>query len=96
MFTLIISEKANDFLEKIPFKHAQQIVRKMDKLAQDPSSIPSIQLSGHATLRRAKSGEYRMIYHVKNHVLELHVLRIGKRNDGEVYHDLDQLDDDIL
>jgi mRNA interferase RelE/StbE len=92
MLTLFISEDAGKFLEKIPHKHAQQIVGKLDKLAQDPESVPSLQLSGFPHLRRAKSGEYRMIYRINGEFLELQILRIGKRNDGEVYRNLENLD----
>lgn len=92
MLTVIMSEKVGAFLIRIPFKHAQQIVRKIDLLAQDPNALPTQQLSGYPSLRRMKSGEYRLIYRIKNDVLEIHVLRIGKRNDEEVYRDMEILE----
>jgi mRNA interferase RelE/StbE len=91
MLTLVISEEAAKFLDRIPHKHAQQIVGKLDKIAENPESVPSIQLSGFPHLRRAKSGEYRMIYRISGELLELYVLKIGKRNDGEVYKNLENL-----
>ena len=79
-------------LQKIPEKYARQIVAKIDLLAENTLSIPSRQLAGHPTLRRIKSGEYRIIYTVENEVLEIHILRIGKRNDDEDYKSLENLE----
>jgi mRNA interferase RelE/StbE len=93
MLKVIISKEASLFLDKIPFKHAVQITKKIDLLAQDPSSLPTVKLEGYKALRRAKSGEYRMIYRIENDILMLHILKIGKRNGGEVYKNLDHLDD---
>ena len=64
---------------------------KVALLAHDPHSVPSRQLIGHPQLRRAKSGEYRIIYRYEDEVLTLLVLRIGKRNDAEVYRNLASL-----
>jgi hypothetical protein len=55
-----LTHEALAFLRKIPAKHARQIMEKIERLAEDPKSIPSKQLEGFPTLRRARSGEYRM------------------------------------
>ena len=49
----------------------------------DPDSLPSVELKGYAPYRRAKSGEYRIIFYVEAGTL--FVPLIGKRNDDEVY-----------
>lgn len=94
MLKVFLSKQAKRFLEKIPAKHALQIVAKIDQLANDPNSLPSKQLEGYPMFRRVKSGEYRMIYRVIDGMLKLLVVRIGKRNDDEVYKNLDSLDTD--
>ncbi len=91
MLNYRLTKDALAFLRKIPAKHAKQIVGKIEKLAQDPTSVPSVQLEGHPNLKRAKSGEYRIIFRIENNILTLLVLRIGKRNGGEVYEHLDTL-----
>jgi mRNA-degrading endonuclease RelE of RelBE toxin-antitoxin system len=68
MLKIRLSKRAEDFLKSIPLKHAKQIVGKIDKLALDPASIPSVQLSGFPQYKRAKSGEYRFIYRLENDV----------------------------
>jgi mRNA interferase RelE/StbE len=94
MFSIDISKKAQAFLEKIPRKHAEQIVKKIDALAQDPTAFKSKQLQGYPRFQRIKSGDYRIIYRIENTILTLYVVRVGKRNDGEVYKGLDELSAD--
>ncbi|WP_439291040.1 type II toxin-antitoxin system RelE family toxin [Lonepinella koalarum] len=64
---------------------------KIDLLVENPLTLQSKQLAGYPTLRRIKSGEYRIIYQINNNILEILVLRIGKRNDAEVYRQLGHL-----
>lgn len=92
MLKVSLSKQAQKFLLKIPRKHAVQITAKIDKLAEDPKSVQSVQLEGYPKLMRAKSGEYRFIFRIEHDQLVLLVLRVGKRNDGEVYDGLDTLD----
>lgn len=92
MLKYSLTKNALAFLRKIPAKHAKQIMGKIEKLAEDPTSVPSVQLEGYPNLKRAKSGEYRMIFRLEKGLVTLLILRIGKRNDGEVYKGLDSLD----
>lgn len=91
MRSYALSKQALRSLKAIPPKHARQIFDRIEKLANDSSSVPSVQLEGFPRFRRAKSGEYRIIFSVEDEVLRLLVLRIGKRNDGEVYDNLENL-----
>ena len=86
-----LTKQALGFLKKIPAKHANQIISKIENLANDPASVQSIQLEGFPHLRRGKSGEYRFIFQFQDGVVTVSVLRIGKRNDGEVYQNLENL-----
>lgn len=91
MYTIILAKGVEDFLDGIPQKHARQIVAKIDLLVQDPAQVPTEQLSGFPHLKRAKSGEYRIIFQIVEDVIEIHILRVGKRNDDEVYKNLGNL-----
>lgn len=91
MYTIILAKGVTDFLDNIPKKHGRKIVAKIDLLAQDPTQVPTVQLSGFPHLKRAKSGEYRIIFQIVEDVIEIHILRVGKRNDDEVYKNLDNL-----
>lgn len=86
-----LTKQALDFLKKIPAKHAKQIIEKIEKLATNPQNIDCEQLEGFPHLKRFKSGEYRVIFRIDEGVLTLFVVRIGKRNDGEVYKHLENV-----
>lgn len=62
MYKIILAKGVEDFLESIPKKHAHQIVAEIDLLAQDPTQVQIVQLSGFPHLKRVKSGEYRIIF----------------------------------
>ena len=83
MLKINLSKDAERFLKKIPAKHSKQIAERLYTLLQDPEALPSVELKGYAPYRRAKSGEYRIIFYVEEDTL--FVPLIGKRNDDEVY-----------
>ena len=79
-----LSRDARDFIEKLPHKHAKQVLLKVLDLCRNPEPPDSSLLKGSdERYRRADIGEYRIIYRVAGDTLE--VLLIGKRNDDEVY-----------
>ena len=79
-----LSRDARDFIEKVPHKHAKQILLRILGLCQDPQPPDSVQLKGSGEgYRRTDVGEYRIIYRVVADTLEIPL--IGKRNDDEVY-----------
>jgi mRNA interferase RelE/StbE len=87
-----LSSEAIDFLKSIPKKQTKQIIDKIAKLADNLNSVPHIKIKGKKNLHRAKSGEYRIIFRIENDIITILVLKIGKRNDGEVYKNLDSID----
>jgi mRNA interferase RelE/StbE len=89
MLAINLSKDAERFLRKIPAKHAKQIAERLTALMQNPDSVPSAELTGYPPFRRAKSGEYRIIFYTK--LETLFVPLIGKRNDDEVYKLLKRL-----
>ena len=89
MPNLKLSKQANKSLSKIPAKQRRQINERINKLASDPNAFHSVELKGYAPLRRAKSGEYHIIYQHDGEVL--YVILIEKRNDDMVYRSLKRL-----
>lgn len=83
MLEIRLSKRADKALERIAAKQARQIAERLLALAEDPETLPSIELKGYAPWRRAKPGEYRIIYQVDGDTLLVGL--IGKRNDDEVY-----------
>lgn len=83
MLKINLSKDAERFLKKVPAKHAKQIALRLQELMTNPDVVPTIELKGYAPYRRAKSGEYRIVFFVADETL--YVPLIGKRNDDEVY-----------
>ena len=83
MLTIKLSKRADKALGKIPAKQAKQIAVRIKQLADDPEALPTVELKGYAPWRRAKSGEYRIIYKIDGNILR--VALVGKRNDNEIY-----------
>jgi mRNA interferase RelE/StbE len=85
MLKLLISKKAQKFLDKLPPKQFRQIVKKVFALLEEPRPHDSEELRGYPFLRN-DVGEYRVIYDVQEDTLRL--ILVGKRNDAEVYRQL--------
>jgi mRNA interferase RelE/StbE len=85
MLKLLISKKAQKFLDKLPPKQFRQIVKKVFALLEEPGPHDSEELRGYPFLRN-DVGEYRVIYDVQGDTLRL--ILVGKRNDAEVYRQL--------
>ena len=88
MRKLDLTSRSRKFLETLPPKQFRQIVSKIFTLMDNPEPPDSKQLVGFP-YRRADIGEYRIIYRVEDDVLRIAL--VGKRNDAEVYRDLERL-----
>jgi len=85
MLKLLVSKKAQKFLDNLPPKQFRQIIRKVFALLENPRPHDSEELRGYPFLRN-DAGEYRIIYDVQGDTLR--VIVVGKRNDEEVYRQL--------
>jgi len=85
MLKLLVSKKAQKFLDNLPPKQFRQIMKKVFSLLENPRPHDSEELRGYPFLRN-DAGEYRIIYDVQGDTLRL--ILVGKRNDVEVYRQL--------
>jgi mRNA interferase RelE/StbE len=85
MLKLLVSKKAQKFLDDLPPKQFRQIIKKVFALLENPRPHDSEELRGYPFLRN-DAGEYRIIYDVQGDTLRL--ILVGKRNDEEVYRQL--------
>lgn len=83
MLTIKLSKRADKTLASLPAKHARQLAERIKALAENTDAVPHMELRGYAPWRRAKSGEYRIIFQVDGD--DLLIGLIGKRNDDEIY-----------
>lgn len=88
MLTAELSHRAKRFLARLPEKQRQQVSKKILRLLEYPRPPDSKKLKGFPFLS-AHSGEYRIIYNFDQSTLRVEL--IGKRNDDEVYRELNRL-----
>jgi mRNA-degrading endonuclease RelE of RelBE toxin-antitoxin system len=79
-----IEKKVFDFLDTLPAKQKSQIAIKILQLFNDPRPNDSIKLKGGKDDYRTDIGEYRILYSFSA-TTGVQILKVGKRNDGEVY-----------
>lgn len=83
MLEIKLSSQANRIIQKIPYKDACLITKKIDIIAHSPDAISSKPIVWHKPLRRIRVWNYRVIYFIEENILQIYV--IWKRNDSEVY-----------
>lgn len=86
LFGFAFSEAALDYLAIIPFKFRAQVIKKAKALQIDPYPQGSEPLKGKCTksgeqIYRQRSGDYRILYVVRNNPSEVVILDIGHRKD---------------
>lgn len=89
MRSLSFTNRALEFLKALQAKPFKQVAIGIMELTQNPQPHDSKALKGHAGLFRKDSGEYRIIYRYDD--TTVYVMLIGKRNDDEVYKQLERL-----
>ena len=86
MLKIDLSKSAAKDLQKLPAKIQRQIALNIHELRQNPNAQDVSLLKGHAPYKRATSGEFRLVFYIKDETLVIDF--IGKRNDDEVYKKL--------
>ncbi len=85
-YKIVIDEEALTFLAKLPPKIRRQIADKIDKLALNPRPSGFKVLQQNKSLCRIRSGDYRIVYQIRQQQLLVLVVKIGHRK--EVYKKL--------
>jgi mRNA interferase RelE/StbE len=80
-----------EFLRGLTPKISNQIAKKVLALNLDPRPADSKSLKGYPGFYRVDSGEYRIIYRFVPEDDLVEIILVGKRNDDEVYKQLEQL-----
>lgn len=85
-YALRIKKNARKALAGLQPKFFKQVMTKIMLLMEQPRPQDYAPLQGYPGYYRADQGEYRIIYTIGES--EVEVLRVGKRNDDEVYRNL--------
>jgi mRNA interferase RelE/StbE len=81
IYRLKILPSAQRELAALPAKIQHQVDKRIRTLAANPRPHGSIKLSGEKDLYRIQSGNYRIIYEIRDDVLTVTVVKIGHRKD---------------
>ncbi len=83
IYEVKLARKAFKRLSKLPPKIQEQIKKKIDNLAKNPRPASSTELRRDPSKRRLRSGDYRIIYEIRDKKVIVLVLQIGDRK--EIY-----------
>ena len=80
-YEVFIKPSAVKEIDEIGLKKIRrQIVRRIQRLAEDPRPPHPKKLSGH-DLYRIRQGAYRIVYSVEDDKLVVYVVKVGDRKD---------------
>lgn len=68
-------------LKRLPKRAQRQITNTIKQLGEEPRPPNVKKLKGDLDLYRVRSGDYRVIYLIRDEVLVVLVLRVGHRKD---------------
>lgn len=85
-YTVEVAPAAERQLKALPKPIRTQIGRRIDKLVDDPRPHGVEKITGEDDLYRVRSGDYRILYTIKDKELLVLVVKIGDRK--EVYRRL--------
>lgn len=81
MYNVDVGPKASKFIRKQNQQIQQQIITKLRELEINPRPHGCKRLKGKHELYRVRTGDYRIIYTIKDNQLLVLVVQIGNRRD---------------
>jgi len=82
-YKIVWKQSARKELRKIPKATIARIVALVGDLAENPVPPGVKKLAGTSHTYRIRTGNYRVVYNIDNHVLVVEIVRVGHRK--EVY-----------
>jgi mRNA interferase RelE/StbE len=89
MYKIKYKPKAQKFIEGQSPKIKRQLIKKIEDLQKNPRPQGSRLLDSEKNIYRIRTGNYRIIYQVRDKVLLIIVAKVGDRKD--VYRNLEYL-----
>ena len=81
MYQVKVAEEAAKFIRKQDKRIQRQIINNIRELAQNPRPQDCKKLQGCKELYRIPSGNYRIIYTIREKMLLVFVVRVARRKD---------------
>jgi mRNA interferase RelE/StbE len=79
-YKIFFKKSALKELEKVPKTTLRKVVKKIQKLSDNPKPVGSQKLSNY-NLYRIRQGDYRVVYFIDNEKSEIQIFKIGHRKD---------------
>ena len=79
MYKVELKPQAQKFIETQSRKIQRQLVKRIEALQEDPRPPSSKLLDGRKKIYRVRSGNYRIVYQVKDKVLLVIVAKVDDR-----------------
>ena len=89
MYKIEYKRRAQKFIEAQSRKIQRQLIKRIEALQEDPRPPNSTVLDSGKKIYRVRSGNYRIIYQVRDRVLLVIVAAVGHRKD--IYEALTEL-----
>lgn len=89
MYKIKYKPKAQKFIEGQSQKIRRQLIKKIEDLRKNPRPPGSKLLDSEKDIYRIRTGNYRIIYQIRDKVLLVIIAKLGDRKD--VYRNLDYL-----
>lgn len=80
-YKIIYEKHALKELYKLPSKAVNQILKKIDSLAENPYQAGIRKLTDTDEVYRARAGNYRILYEINDGQLRIMIVKIGDRKD---------------
>ena len=81
MYQVKVAEEAAKFIRKQDKRIQRQIINSIRELAQNPRPQGCKKLQGYKELYRIRSGNYRIVYTIREKKLLVLVVRVAHRKD---------------
>ena len=93
MYTIKLTQIAAEFIAKLDNKSQQQVMEKLEILKEYPLKVGKVlkgNLQNYSSIRSVGQ-RYRIIYQVKETEIEVIVVAVGIRRDGDKKNDVYEL-----
>ena len=81
-YSIVVLPTARRALRKIPKRELRRISEKIDLLATDPRPPDARAIQQQKGISRLRVGDYRVLYRVRDDIVEIIVVRIAHRKDA--------------
>jgi len=79
-YKIYFRKSAAKELEKLPKAALRKIIKRIERLSDEPRPAGCEKLSGHE-LYRVRQGDYRIVYSIQDNELTIWVIKVGHRKD---------------